>query len=64
MDINYLYHNDRTQKRADQVAAKLVSLEIAPGRITAVGYGDRRSPTTAPRKEEFEDGFVEIIFKR
>jgi hypothetical protein len=46
------------------LASKLVALEIAPERITANGYGNKRSPMTALKEEEFEDGFVEIIFKR
>lgn len=64
VDIKYTYHNDLTQKRAERLALKLRELEVAPERIRAIGYGDSKRPMTALKEEEFEDGFVEIIFRR
>jgi outer membrane protein OmpA-like peptidoglycan-associated protein len=64
VDIKYTYHNDLTQKRADRLASKLMDLEVAPDRIMSIGYGNSKRPMTALKEEEFEDGFVEIIFRR
>ena len=64
VDINYTYHNDLTQKRANRLAFMLMDLEISPERITANGYGNKKIPITAIKEEKFRDGFVEIIFKR
>ena len=64
VDVKYTYHNDLTQKRADQLAAVITARDIDPERITPVGYGDRKKPITAIKEDEFEDGFIEIIFKR
>ncbi|MCZ6899122.1 MAG: hypothetical protein O7F74_02685, partial [Bacteroidetes bacterium] len=64
VDVNYTYHNDLTQSRADVLAMILTSLELDPARIVPIGYGDKRRPLTAIKEEDFQDGFVEIIFKR
>lgn len=64
VDINYTYHNNLTQKRADQLAVIIAALNVDPQRITPVGYGDQKKPITAIKEDEFEDGFIEIIFKR
>jgi hypothetical protein len=41
-----------------------MDLEVAPDRIMSIGYGNSKRPMTALKEEEFEDGFVEIIFRR
>ena len=64
VDIKYTYHNDLTQKRADQLGTLLVARDIDPGRIIPVGYGDRKMPINAVKEEEYPDGFIEIVFKR
>jgi hypothetical protein len=64
VDLKYTYHNDLTQKRADHLASELMGREINTDRIVPMGYGDRRRPMTPLKEEDFEDGFIEIIFRQ
>jgi len=64
VDVIYTYHNDLTKSRAEYLAMILASLEVDPARIVPIGYGDKRRPLTAIKEEDFQDGFIEIIFRR
>jgi len=61
-EVEYTYHNDLTQKRADALAELLVGNGVDATRISAEGHADQSQPKSVFDPKEFKKGVIEIVF--